>query len=64
MSARAQGSQPANFDPAAYPILTRHFFAVGPLVSISQVLPEVFANLTRTMVANTNSPQHPKRTSA
>ncbi len=58
MSRHAQGSQPADFDPAACPIIARHFFAVGPLVPIGQVLPAVFANLTRTMVANTNSPQN------
>ena len=57
MRGPAQDLPPADFDQAAYPILTRHFFAVGPLVPISQVLPAVFANLTRTMVANTNSPQ-------
>ena len=54
----AQGSQPADFDPAAYPILARHFFAVGPLRPIGQVLPAVLANLARTMAANTNSPQN------
>ena len=58
MRGPAQDLPPADFDQAAYPILTRHFFAVGPLVPISQVLPAVFANLTRTMVANTNSPQN------
>jgi hypothetical protein len=30
MRARAQGSQPADFDPAAYPILARHFFDIEP----------------------------------
>ena len=64
MSKHAQGSQPADFDPAAYPILARHFFSVGPLRPIGQVLPAVLADLARTMAANTNSPQHPKRTSA
>ncbi len=49
---------PAGFDATACPIIARHFFAVGPLVPIGQVLPAVFANLTRTMVANTNSPQN------
>ena len=58
MSRHAQGAQPADFDPAAYPILARHFFAVGPLVPIGQVLPAVFANLPRTMAANTNSPRN------
>ena len=57
MSGHAQGS-PANFDPAACPILATHFFAVGPLVPIGQVLPAVFANLARTMAANSNSPQN------
>ncbi len=59
MSERAQGS-PANFDPAAYPIIAKHFFAVGPLVPIGQGLPAVFANLTRTMATNTNLPQNHK----
>ena len=54
MSRHAQGSQPANVDLAAYPILATHFFAVGPLVPIGQVLPAVLANLTRTMAANSN----------
>ncbi len=57
MSRHAQGS-PADFDPAACPILARHFFAVGPLRPIGQVLPAVFANLARTMAANSNSPRN------
>ena len=51
-------SSPAYFDPAAHPIIARHFFAVGPLVPIGQVLPAVLANLARTMAANTNSLQN------
>jgi len=33
-------------------------FAVGPLVPIGQVLPAVFANIARTMAANSNPPQN------
>ncbi len=51
----AQGRPPADFDAAAFPIISRHFFAVGPLVPIGQVLPAVLANLARTMAANSNS---------
>ncbi len=58
MSRRHAQASPANFDPAACPILATHFFAVGPLVPIGQVLPAVLANLARTMAANTNSPQN------
>ncbi len=57
MSRHPQGS-PVNFDPAACPILARHFFAVGPLRPIGQVLPAVLANLARTMAANSNSLQN------
>ena len=55
MSGSAQGRPPADFNPAAFPILARHFFAVGPLVPIGQVLPAVFANIARTMAANINT---------
>ena len=58
MRGPAQGSQPADFDAAAHPIIARHFFAVGPLVPIGQVLPAVLADLVRTMAANTNSPRN------
>ncbi len=58
MSRRAQGQPPADFNPAAHPIISRHFFAVGPLVPIGQVLPAVLANLARRMAANTNSPRN------
>ncbi len=56
MTGRAHSS-PDDFDSAAYPILARHFFSVGPLRPIGQVLPAVFTDLARTMVANTNSLQ-------
>ncbi len=49
MNGSVQSRPPADFNAAACPILARHFFAVGPLVPIGQVLPAVFANLTRTM---------------
>ena len=58
MSRHTQGQGPADFDPAACPILARHFFAVGPLRPIGQVLPAALADLARTMAANTNSPQN------
>ncbi len=55
---RGDFARQATFDAAAHPIIARHFFAVGPLVPIGQALPAVFANLARTMAANTNSPQN------
>ncbi len=55
---RAEFARPADFYPAACPILARHFFDVGPLRPIGQILPAVIADLARTMVANTNSPQN------
>ena len=39
MSGRNQDQQPADFDSAACPILSRHFFGVGPLRPIGQILP-------------------------
>ena len=58
MSGPAQDLPPADFNPAAHPIIARHFFAVGPLVPIGQVLPAVFADLTRTTAANSNPPRN------
>ena len=58
MSGPAQDLPPADFNPAAHPIIARHFFAVGPLVPIGQVLPAIFADLTRTTAANSNPPRN------
>ena len=58
MSGPAQGPPPADFDPAAYPIIACHFFSVGPLRPIGPAVADVFADLVRTMVANINSPQN------
>ena len=51
-------SPPANFDPAAHPIIGQHFFNVGPQLPIGQVLPAVLADLARTMAASSNSLQN------
>ncbi len=44
MSGRAQGS-PANFDPAACPILARHFFGIEPRQSTTVVTADAVAEL-------------------
>ena len=62
MTGRAHSS-PADFDPAACPILARHFFGVGPLRPIGQILPAVLADLARTIAAITNSPQNQRNKS-
>ena len=55
---RGANTAPVNFNPATHPILARHFFGVGPLRPIGQILPAVLADLARTIAANTNSPQN------
>lgn len=42
---RDQGLQPADFDPAAHPIISRHFFGIEPFRPIGQVAAEVVADL-------------------
>ncbi len=44
MSGPAHGS-PADFDPAAYPIIARHWFGIEPLHPIGQIMTEVVADL-------------------
>ena len=51
MSRHAQGSQPADFDPAACPILARHFFGIEPLHSIGQIAAALVANPRRQRAA-------------
>ncbi len=41
---RVQGSLPAGFDPAAHPIIARHFFGVEPF-PIDRIAAEVVADL-------------------
>ena len=44
---RDQSSLPAGFDPAAHPIIARHFFGVEPFRQIGDVAAEVVADLKR-----------------
>ena len=45
MSKWNKGSWPTDFDPAAHPIIARHFFGIEPLHSIGQNAAEVMADL-------------------
>ncbi len=42
---RPLDSPPANFDPAALPLIARHFYGIAPLRSIGKVAAEVVADL-------------------
>ena len=42
-----QGRRPAGFDPAAYPILARHWFGVEPRRSADMIEADVIADLRR-----------------
>ena len=46
MKGRAQGS-PADFDPAACPIIARHFFGIDPLHSIGPIAASLVASPRR-----------------
>ncbi len=43
---RAAGSVPADFNPAACPILAEHFFGIEPSRPIGQIASEVIAELS------------------
>ena len=47
MTGRNQGTLPVGFDPAAYPIIARHFFGIEPFRSIGEVAAQVVADLRR-----------------
>ncbi len=42
---RVQGSLPAGFDPAAHPIIARHFFGVEPFRPSGEAAAEIVADL-------------------
>ncbi len=44
MRRRAQGSQPADFDPTACPIISRHWFGIEPFRPIGAGAAEVVAD--------------------
>ena len=44
---RVQGSLPANLDPAAHPIIARHFFGVEPFCPTGTVAVKVITRLRR-----------------
>ena len=47
MSGPAQGRPPADFDPAAYPILSQHWFGIESPYPINQITAEAISNLRR-----------------
>ncbi len=51
MSEQIQRRWPADFDPAAFPILARHFFGIEPLHPIGPIAAEIVANPRRQRAA-------------
>ena len=47
MKRRAQDLEPANIDPAAQPIIARHFFGAEPFRPIGEAAAGVVVNLKR-----------------
>ncbi len=47
MSEHIQRPWPADFDPAAYPILSQHWFGIEPAYPINQIAAEAISNLRR-----------------
>ncbi len=47
MSEQIQHRWPIGFDPAAYPILSQHWFSIEPAYPINQITAEAISNLRR-----------------
>ena len=47
MSRRDKGSLPTGFDPAAHPILSRHWFGAEPILQVGKIAAEIVASPRR-----------------
>ena len=55
MSRHAQGSQPADFDQAACPIIARHYFGCEPFILIGAAIVPVIQRIARSREASSKS---------